>query len=104
MIIDVSEHQIEQSICQYLHALGWYVVKLKDQTAFREGAYRKALPFQRRGVADLYAIKSGRSLWIEVKTKTGRQSDAQKEFERNIVNQGGEYVLVRSILGLKEFL
>lgn len=98
---EITEHQIEQAICQLLHHQGWYVVKLKDQTAAHNGKHQAALPFQYRGVADLYAIKSGFQVWIEVKTPVGRQSRDQKIFQNHIENQGGVYWLVRSVAEMK---
>lgn len=52
------------------------------------------------GVADLILLKSNRfygALLIEMKTKTGRQSDSQKGWEQNIINDGYKYVVVRSL-------
>ena len=97
----MTEHQIEQAICQLLHNQGWYVVKLKDQTAAHNGKHQAALPFQNRGVADLYAIKAGFQVWIEVKIPTGNQSGYQKTFQAHIEAQGGVYWLVRSIAEVK---
>lgn len=55
------------------------------------------------GVSDLILLKSNRrygALLIEMKTATGRQSPAQREWER-LVADGGEYlyVVVRSLDG-----
>lgn len=36
-------------------------------------------------------------LFIEIKTPTGRQTAAQKEFEKNAINNGYEYIIVRSV-------
>lgn len=52
------------------------------------------------GVADLILLKSNRfygALLIEMKTKTGNQSESQKEWEQKIVNDGYKYVVVRSL-------
>ena len=52
------------------------------------------------GVADLILLKSNRfygALLIEVKTKTGRQSDSQKEWEQKITEDGYKYVVIRSL-------
>lgn len=65
----------------------------------REGAKLKregAVP----GAADLFlAIPSGDlpGLFIEMKTKTGRQSDKQKAFEADVVQAGYGYAMPRSI-------
>jgi hypothetical protein len=50
-----------------------------------------------RGIADLYALKDGRSAWIEVKTPKGRQSEAQLQFEDDVKKHGGSYIVARSL-------
>ena len=52
------------------------------------------------GVADMILLlpnKGFHCLCIENKTKTGRQTPDQKLFQRAIEDQGGKYVIVRSI-------
>ena len=100
----LTEAQIEQAVCQWLHYNNFFVVKFKDQTAHRDGKYHKPLPFQTNGVSDLMAIRDGNVYWIEVKSKTGTQSKAQKEFQLNIELNGGTYWLVRSIDEVKALL
>lgn len=59
---------------------------------------------QLAGVADLILLKSNRfygALLIEMKTKTGRQSELQKEWQQKIINDGYKYVVVRSIEDFK---
>lgn len=41
-------------------------------------------------------------IYLEVKTKTGRQSNYQKIFEKRIKDAGGYYYVVRSIEDVKE--
>lgn len=100
----LTEAQIEQACLQFLHYSKWYCVKIKDQVQCRDGKYLKPRPFEVRGVADIFAIKDGISLWIEVKTKTGVQSAHQKTFQKNIEMNGGVYLLVKSLDELKERL
>lgn len=100
----LTEAQIEQAVCQWLYFKKYFVFKLKDQTTYRDGKRHKPLPFQINGVADLCAIKNGETFWIEVKTPTGTQSQAQKDFQKNIEMQSGVYILVRSVDELKEKL
>lgn len=96
-----TESQIEQSICQWLHFNNFFVAKVKDQTAYRDGKYHKPLPFQVNGFSDLVAIRNGQVFFIEVKSQTGVQSKAQKEFEKNIEMHGGVYLLVKSVEDLR---
>lgn len=50
-----------------------------------------------KGVADLVAIRDGEVVMIEVKTPTGRQSDAQVAFEKEWTAHGGTYRVVHSV-------
>jgi hypothetical protein len=45
------------------------------------------------GIPDLTVIKNGKVYQIEVKCKDGKQSDNQKEFEKNWGSQGGKYII-----------
>lgn len=93
-----SEAQIELAICQALLRRNLFPVKLKDQSAFREGHYRKGSSFQIRGVADLVVfMPQGRTVWLEVKTPTGTQSKHQKAFQNKLSGLGHEYYVVRSV-------
>lgn len=86
------EKDIQKSIIDYLEVIGVFVYK--NSTV---GIYKKAtdsyIPAQTKGVADLTAIRDGQVYQIEVKTKTGRQSDHQKEFQENWESAGGIYIL-----------
>ena len=55
---------------------------------------------QLAGVADLILLKSNRyygALMIEMKTRTGRQAETQKQWQEYIEQQGYKYVVCRSI-------
>lgn len=67
----------------------------------REAARFKAMG-TRAGFPDLILLLPSadgrfRFLTIELKTKAGRQSDHQKDYERLITEHGGKYVVVRSV-------
>lgn len=48
-----------------------------------------------KGSADIVGCHRGRSVWFEVKTPKGKQSDEQKAFEERITLAGGFYRLIR---------
>lgn len=57
------------------------------------------------GAADtaLFLPRGGyHALFIEFKTEIGRQSDAQKLFQKNVEAQGYKYIVVRSLEDFKE--
>ena len=81
----LKESEIQAQIRDYLRWNGWFVVKIHQSL----GSYR--------GIADLYALRDGQHVWIEVKTDRGVQSEYQKKFQRDIEKHGGTYILARGI-------
>ena len=54
----------------------------------------------RAGVADLILLVSRKgynALCLELKTQTGKQSEAQKEWQEAVQNEGSMYVVVLSV-------
>lgn len=67
----------------------------------REAARFKAMG-TRAGFPDLILLLPSadgrfRFLAVELKTKSGRQSEHQKDYDRLITEHGGKYVVVRSV-------
>jgi hypothetical protein len=58
----------------------------------------------RPGWPDITACIGGKFVGIEVKKKGGKQSNAQKDAEKAIINAGGVYLLVDEIKVLKDYL
>ena len=87
-----KESVIQFHIKRFLQYKGWFVFKNHQSLG------------SHRGVADLYAIKNGISLWIEVKTATGKLSEDQKKFRDDIIHAGGNYFVARSIDDVIEVL
>lgn len=56
------------------------------------------------GVSDLIVVIQGRVLFVEIKTESGTQSDAQKRFETNVNTLGHTYILIRSLDEFKSFI
>jgi len=83
--IPFTESEIKRLIKDYLKIRGWYSFSILQGI----GAHK--------GIADIYAIKGGRGIWIEVKSSRGKQSADQIEFQKNIEYHGGEYLLVRCL-------
>jgi len=87
-----KETYIRRSISEALRRAGW------DVTYHLQGVGC------RKGFPDLTAMKEGQTVYIEVKTETGRQSDYQKEFERTCIAHGCKYILARSVKDVAELL
>ena len=87
-----KETYIRRSITDALRLAGWAVFYIFQGL----GSYK--------GISDLIAIKDGLTVYIEVKTETGRQSEYQKQFERIVTDHGGKYYLARSVNDIAELL
>ncbi|CAI9119565.1 VRR-NUC domain-containing protein [Brytella acorum] len=73
------------------------------QNGMREGARRKArgcVP----GVPDLHVTYAGRTLYIELKTETGRVSKEQRELHARLRRAGAVVAVCRSADAVLEFL
>ncbi len=81
----LSESDIQRQIREFLQWHGWFVFKNHQSL----GSYP--------GVADLYALREGRSVWIEIKTPVGSQSADQILFEADIKAHGGEYIVAKCV-------
>ena len=68
------------------------------------GGYRNLIEAKRMkgtgtlaGVSDLIFLHNGKTIFIEVKTDKGKQTDYQKDFQLKVEKQGHLYVVVRSV-------
>lgn len=71
--------------------------KLLKQMGF--AVWDTSQPFKARitpGLADLFVAGRGRNAWIEVKAGYNKQTPEQIEFEREVKEHGGIYVLAYS--------
>ena len=86
----------------YLRLRGHFVIRVNGG-AFEtnRGGYVRCVDIP--GVADLIGLTfDGKPLAVEVKSSTGKQSEAQKMFEKNWIYRHGVYVLARCIEDLQE--
>lgn len=90
------EVEIQKQCKQYLDIKGvmcWRQNNTPVPTA--DGHFRKF--HGKRGVPDIIAVIRGHFVGIEVKQPTGKQSDHQIQFERELLAAGGIYLLVHSV-------
>lgn len=97
-----SEGDIQNSICEYLSIRGRCFFRVNNIPAFNRqeggGFTMRRLPkYTPRGLPDIIVVAGGLFFALEVKSKVGRQSPEQKEFEAQVKKHGGKYFVVRSI-------
>ena len=103
----MSESQTVTGILRYLTLLenqGKLIVMRNNTGAFigeyidKQGRKRTRLVrFGKRGSPDVLVWLPGRSIFLEVKSRTGQQTKAQQEFQKQAESIGVEYYVVRSI-------
>lgn len=86
------ESAILQSVRNALKLDGW------DVTRHQQGLG------SRKGFPDLTALKGGKTIYIEIKTATGKQSQWQVEFQKVCEQHGGTYILARCVDDVKPWL
>ncbi len=81
----VLEKEVRKQVVDHLRGEGWFVFyHLQGMGSFP-------------GLSDLQAVKDGRTIYIECKTMTGRQSPKQKIFQEQLEAHGGVYILARCV-------
>ena len=87
-----EESHIKVLIRSYLQKTGWYVRSIASTQ------------YTRGGLPDYFAIKKGHVLFLEVKSSKGKQSLDQVETGEAINRFGGNYLVVKSVDDVIEYL
>ena len=80
-----TEAEVRTQVKEYLQWQGWFVY------------YNLAGLGSYPGLSDLVAVKDGRVVHIELKRPTGKQSERQEKFQRDLEAAGGEYLVARGV-------
>lgn len=59
---------------------------------------------QKKGIPDIWVIKDGKTIGLEVKAPKGTQQKEQKDIEERFKRNGAEYYIVRSVDEVKKIL
>lgn len=92
------EHAIQVGIVKYLRAMGVFCFAVPNggKRDAKTGAYLKdegALA----GVADLILVQNNQIVFVEIKTGDGKQSESQRNFQKEVEARGHLYLVWRSI-------
>lgn len=95
------EHEetiIQAKIVAHLQELGIFCHSVPNEAASSAKQMMRLISMGlRRGVADLVVWWPDGIGYLEVKTEKGKQSEAQKTFEKRCVGYGVSYDIIRSI-------
>ena len=97
------EENIQQDIVKWFrntyclkhHTPRYAIFSVPNEAAYKNKKF--ILTGLMRGVSDLIVVINNQTLYFELKTATGKQSDKQVEFEETIKNLNQDYHLVRSL-------
>lgn len=92
------------SICEYLNLRKYFFFRINNIGVYDPSKQiHRALPkWAMKGVADIFVLHKGGALFVEVKSQVGRQSPEQRNFEALVLENGGRYIVARSIDDLRE--
>lgn len=92
------------SFCLKFHNPRYCIFSVPNDSSNKEETMRKKATGLVAGVSDLIILMENRTIFVEVKTPTGVQSETQKEFEQRVKALGFEYWLVRSLENFQNLL
>lgn len=98
-----EESEILNNVCEYLAYRGYIFWRNNNVAIFdpTRKTFRAMPKYSMRGVSDLICLIDGSAWFIEVKSKKGVQSTAQKEFQKVVEKEKCIYIVVRSIEDLQ---
>lgn len=81
---DPLESALQSDILDFAEIRGWWAIKVESRS--------------KRGVMDLYALRRGRHVWMEVKRNEDTEpTEQQLKRHREVKAQGGEVYVVGSM-------
>jgi hypothetical protein len=95
----MKESEAQAAILDYLALRGVFAIRLNNQPIYdpKRGIFRSLPKHTPKGLADILAIKNGRTVFVEVKGEKGRLSDDQLEFQKRCILADVEYVVAKGI-------
>lgn len=93
----ITENMVMRAVCEYLTYKRIFFYRQNNVPICDAGVYRRMPKYSIPGVSDLLALPYNRTMFLECKSPTGKQSQAQKEFEKNVKASGHEYYIIRSV-------
>lgn len=89
-----TEHEIQTDIMDWLDAKGYFFWR-NNSGAVKRG--KRYIRFGAKGSPDIFVIRNGKIWGIEVKDHRGKLSGEQAEFLTAMQDNGGGYIIARSL-------
>ena len=95
----VLEKDVQRSILQLLALKSIFHIRMNTGAAVMQNANgkRRFMRFGTPGCADIYAATHDSTLWIECKGSSGKESEDQVRFQKQVETLGHVYMLAYSV-------
>jgi len=103
MIYKEKESDIQLAVCEYLELKGYFFWRNNNIPVYDPTGNRfRAMPrYSLRGLPDIFVlIDGGYLVGLEIKTKTGKMSDYQKDIQKKFREVGAEYHIIKDVRDL----
>jgi hypothetical protein len=96
------ERLIAREILKHLRSKGVLCFRHEPHTYNHQLGMHISNPYDMKGVADIICVlPQGKVAFVEVKTKTGKQSADQVLFQKRVEALGAVYIVARSTADIK---
>ena len=92
--IKIKESQVQNAIIQYLTLKKLFFWRNNSGCIFSN---KRMIRLGITGSPDIYILKKGVLIGLEIKGSEGKQTALQKKFQQRFEKEGGLYYLVREI-------
>lgn len=99
-----QETQIKNCVLDWLKYKGIFAFMVNTQgnfNKFSQSYYHN--PRLMKGVADIICLYEGKFIAIECKAGKGKQSEHQREFEKMVKANGGDYILAYGLEAVEKY-
>lgn len=101
---DDSANELTNAVICYINLIGGWATKISVEGRYIEKIGKRVTSSVKKGTADIHACLKGKHLSIEVKYGKDRQSDHQKEVERDIKAAEGYYYIARDFASFFQWI
>ena len=91
------EKEIQLAICDYLAYKHYFFWRQNTTPIYDKDRFRAMPKYSKNGLPDIFLIKDGKFIGLEVKQPKGKQSENQVIFEQDCKKVGGQYYVVTSL-------
>lgn len=87
---------LTQSILRFISSHRWYCTRIQSQGQYNAKLKRWTKGTTRKGIGDILAIIRGDAIMIEVKVGKDKQSQWQKQTQKDVEKSFGIYLQIKS--------